>query len=147
MNNQLATIWTNYDFSKTEALIFKGAFNWIITITCKKPTHRILKVWKLRKFTLTFLLTKMPWKGTKLPKRWLDEIFFQWEWISRFSTLCILLLNSILRIYFFSFSYHQLFCVCRPIWGFRFINGRSWGRWRWHCDLSLSHLEKRKERI
>ena len=141
--------WQQYEQTMTsqkqKRLFSKVHLIELLRSLAKKPTHRILKVWKLRKFTLTFLLTKMPWKERSY--QWLDEIFFQWEWISRFSTLCILLLNSILRIYFFSFSYHQLFCVCRPIWGFRFINGRSWGRWRWHCDLSLSHLEKRKERI
>ena len=141
--------WQQYEQTMTsqkqKRLFSKVHLIELLRSLAKKPTHRILKVWKLRKFTLTFLLTKMPWKERSY--QWLDEIFFQWEWIYRFSTLCILLLNSILRIYFFSFSYHQLFCVCRPIWGFRFINGRSWGRWRWHCDLSLSHLEKRKERI
>ena len=47
-------------------------------------------VWKSMKFTRTLFLRKISWKhrfSIEVTTSWFHEIFFQWRWISRFSTL------------------------------------------------------------
>ena len=53
-------------------------------------SYELIHIVEIKEIFSHAILTKLSWKHLlkKLLKSCFDEIFFQWEWISRFSTLC-----------------------------------------------------------